>query len=407
MLRSGTVIRLHELQVSGKSIREITRETGHSRNTIRKYLRAEGIPEPRPRKKRVSKLDPFKALLDLYLEKGIFNCEVLLRLLKERGYTGGITIIKDYVKPRRPPKQAPAVQRYETKARHQAQVDWKICEYIDLNGEVRKIPVFTMVLGYSRAMYIEFTKRCDIHSFLRCLMNGLEYFGGVPKTMLTDQMKTVILGMGDDRKPRWHPLFEDFAAAIGLIPKVCRVRRPQTKGKVERSVQFIEQNFMPGRSFTDLGDLNRQARHWCDEQNRRIHGTTGERPIDSLAQEKLGMLPSPERWAKYRFEPRKVSRDGFVSYDGVRYGVPWRYSGREVKVREVNRFVEIYCEKQLIARHEKQYQSRRLVMCEDQYTNLSTAQGYAYPKPQGVQIPVQDVEVRPLDVYERLVEVGA
>jgi len=243
-------------------------------------------------KKRVSKLDPFKTLLDQYLEKGIFNCEVLLRLLKERGYTGGITIIKDYVKPRRPPKHAPAVQRYETKAGYQAQVDWKICEYIDLNGEVRKIPVFAMVLGYSRAMYIEFTKRCDIHSFLRCLMNGLEYFGGVPKTMLTDQMKTVILGMGDDRKPRWHPLFEDFAAAIGLIPKVCRVRRPQTKGKVERSVQFIEQNFMPGRSFTDLGDLNRQARQWCDEQNRRIHGTTGERPIDRLAQEKLGMLPS-------------------------------------------------------------------------------------------------------------------
>ncbi len=407
MLRSGTVIRLHELQACGKSIREITRETGHSRNTIRKYLRADGIPEPRLRKKRVSKLDPFKSLLDQYLEKGIFNCEVLLRLLKERGYTGGITIIKDYVKPRRPPRQAPAVQRYETKAGYQAQVDWKICEYIDLNGEVRKIPVFSMVLGYSRTMYIEFTKRCDIHSFLRCLMNGLEYFGGVPKTMLTDQMKTVILGMGDDRKPRWHPLFEDFAAAIGMIPKVCRVRRPQTKGKVERSVQFIEQNFMPGRSFTDLGDLNRQARQWCDEQNRRIHGTTGERPIDRLAQEKLGMLPSPERWAKYRFEPRKVSRDGFVSYDGVRYGVPWRYSGREVKVREINGFVEIYCEKQLIARHEKQYRSRTLVMCEDQYANLSTAQGYAYPRPQGVQIPVHDVEVRPLDVYERLVEVGA
>jgi transposase len=400
------VIRLHELQASGKSIREITRETGYSRNTIRKYLRVDGIPEPRSRKKRVSKLDPFKSLLDQCLEKGIFNCEVLLRLLKERGYTGGITIIKDYVKPRRPPKHAPAVQRYETEAGYQAQVDWKICEYIDLNGEVRKIPVFAMVLGYSRAMYIEFTKRCDIHSFLRCLMNGLEYFGGVPKTMLTDQMKTVILGMGDDRKPRWHPLFEDFAAAIGLIPKVCRVRRPQTKGKVERSVQFIEQCFMPGRSFTDLGDLNRQARQWCDEQNRRIHGTTGERPIDRLAQEKLGMLPSPERWAKYRFEPRKVSRDGFVSYDGVRYGVPWQYSGREVRVRDINGFIEIYCEKQLIARHEKQYRSRMLVMCEGQYANLSTAQGYAYPKPQGVQIPVQDVEVRPLDVYEHLVEVG-
>jgi len=407
MLRSGTVIRLHELQASGKSIRGISRETGHSRNTVRKYLRANGIPESRPRKKRASKLDPFKSLLDQYLSKGIFNCEVLLRLLKERGYTGGITIIKDYVKPHRPPKQAPAVQRYETKAGQQAQVDWKICEYIDLNGQVRKVPVFAMVLGYSRAMYIEFTKRCDIHSFLRCLMNALEYFGGVPKTMLTDQMKTVILGMGDDRKPRWHPLFEDFAAAIGMVPKVCRVRRPQTKGKVERSVQFVEQNFMPGRRFTDLGDLNRQARQWCDEQNRRIHGTTGERPIDRLAQEALGALPPSDRWAKYRFEPRKASRDGFVSYDGVRYGIPWRFSGHEVKVREVNGFVEIYYEKQLIARHEKRYRSRTLVMCENQYTNLSTAQGYAYPKLQGIQVPVQDVEVRSLDVYERLVEVGA
>lgn len=240
-----------------------------------------------------------------------------------------------------------------------------------------------MVLGYSRAMYIEFTKCCDIHSFLRCLMNALEYFGGVPKTMLTDQMKTVILGMGDDRKPRWHPLFEDFAATIGMIPKVCRVRRPQTKGKVERGVQFIEQNFMPGREFTDLGDLNRQALHWCDEQNRRIHGTTGERPVDRLPQEKLGTLPPPGRWAKERFEPRKVSRDGFVSYDGVRYGVPWQFSGREVKVREVNEFVEIYYEKQLIAKHGKEYRSRALVLCDHQYANLSTAQGYPYPKLKG------------------------
>jgi len=195
------VIRLHELYASGKSIREIARTTGHARNTVRKYLRANGIPEPRSRKKRGSKLDPFKPLLDQYMADGIFNCTVLLRLLREQGYTGGITLIKDYVKPHRPPRKIPAVQRYETKPGYQAQVDWKICQYVDLDGEVRKIPVFAMVLGCSRAMYIEFVQRCDIHSFLRCLIHALEYFGGVPKTMLTDQMKTVILGMGDDRKP--------------------------------------------------------------------------------------------------------------------------------------------------------------------------------------------------------------
>lgn len=102
---------------------------------------------------------------------------------------------------------------------------------------------------------------------------------------------------------------------------------------------------MPGRQFTDLGDLNRQARQWCDEQNCRIHGTTGERPVDRLQLEAFQPLPSSDRWAKFRFEPRKASRDGFVSYDGVRYGIPWRFSGREVQVREVNGVVEIYYEK--------------------------------------------------------------
>jgi len=95
-----------------------------------------------------------------------------------------------------------------------------------------------------------------------------------------------------------------------------------------------------------------------------------------------------------------------VSYDGVRYGVPWRYSCREVKVREVNDHVEIYYEKQLVAQHEKRYRSRTLVMRKNQYTDLSTAQGYAY-QAQGIQVPEQDVEVQSLDVYDRLMEVGA
>lgn len=141
--------------------------------------------------------------------------------------------------------------------------------------------------------------------------------------MLTDRIKTVILGMEEDRKPRCHLLFADFAAAMGLVPKVCQVRRPQTKGKVKRSVRFIKENFIPGRQFVDLGVLNRQALKWCDVKNNRIQGTTGERPIERLLQEKLQPQPSKERWVKYLYEPRRVSRDGFVSCGGVRYGVPW------------------------------------------------------------------------------------
>jgi len=114
------VISLHELYATGKSIREIARITGHARNTVRKYLRSNGIPEPRYGQKRGSKLDPFKPLIDQFMAQGIFNCEVLLHLLRDQGYTGGITLIKDYVKPHRPPRKIPAVQRYETKPGYQA-----------------------------------------------------------------------------------------------------------------------------------------------------------------------------------------------------------------------------------------------------------------------------------------------
>ena len=167
-----------------------------------------------------------------------------------------------------------------------------------------------MILGYSRMRYVEFTKRCDMHSFLRCMMNAFMYFGGIPKVVLTDRMKTVVLGIGDNLKPRWHPRFEDFAASFGFIPKVCRVRRPQTKGKVERLVHFVKQNFFPGRRFTDLEDLNRQARGWCDRVNRRTHGTTGEIPIQRLQEEGLKPLPPTERWEKFRYEVRRVSLEG-------------------------------------------------------------------------------------------------
>ena len=278
------------------------------------------------------------------MKDGLFNCRVMIRRLQDMGYEGGITLVKDYVQPFRPLKRQNATVRNETKPGEQAQVDWGICEYEDTLGIRRKLPVFVMILGHSRTIYIEFARRCDIHSFLRCFIHALEHFGGVPKIALTDRMKTVILGTQDDRRPLWHPLFEDFVLSIGLTPKVCRARRPQTKGKVERAVRFVKENFWPDRTFTDIADLNRQGVAWCQEVNQRVHGTTGERPCDLLKEEKLLSLPSPDHLAKFLREERKVSMDGFVSYDGVKYGVPWHYSGRVVLVRQVLNQIEIWSE---------------------------------------------------------------
>ena len=408
MLKGGSLLRLQELVQEGKGIREISRIMGLSRNTVRKHVRNNYEIKTAPRESKESKLDAFKEVIENWIcDEGLLNCQVMLDRLKNMGYTGGYSILKDFVRPLRPPKKQKATIRYETKPGEQAQIDWGICEYEDSNGQRRKIPVFVMVLGHSRSIYIEFTRRCDIHSFLRCFVHAIEHFGGVPRIALTDRMKTVILGTNDDRSPLWHPLFQDFALSIGLTPKVCKARRPQTKGKVERAVRFVKENFWPGRVFSDMADLNRQAVAWCLRADERIHGTTGERPCDLLKQENLLPLPSPDRLAKFLREERKVSMDGFVSFDGVKYGVPWQYSGRMVTVRQLAHVIEIWSEGTRIATHEKSNRHHGLVRLKGQYAGLAAANGATAPAPIAKQLKVEHVDHRPLSIYEQIAEVGA
>jgi len=407
-MEGGTLLRLQGIQANGKGWRELARETGFSRNTLRKYLRDKHPVEPNPQPSRPSKLDAYKPVIDRWMkEDGLFNCQAMLSRLRKEGYQGGLTLIKDYVKAHRLPRHTKATVRYETKPGQQAQVDWGICTYTDVHGQERKSPVFVMVLGHSRAIYVEYTRRCDIHSFLRCFSHAIDYFGGVPKFMLTDHMKTVVLGMNDDHTPKWNKLFEDFSLLIGLTPKLCRVRRPKTKGKVERGVGYVKDNFWPGRRFSDMADLNRQALAWCEEANQRIHGTTGERPCDGLQEEKLQPVPSPDRLMRFLKEERKVTNDGYVSFDGVRYGVHWTHSGKTVVVRQVGMKVQIWLGDHLLAQHVTSARRGGLVPLKGQYAGLEEAAGQLQAKPMARQIPETKVEQRSLDVYAQLAEVGA
>jgi len=223
--------------------------------------------------------------------------------------------------------------------------------------------------------------------------------------VLTDRMKTVILGVDENNRPIWTATFKDFAATLGFVPRVCRARRPQTKGKVESGIGFVKDNFLPGRSFTDYGDLNRQAIEWCDRQNKRIHGKTGERTIDRLKEENLKPLPASDKYQRFMEEVRKVHKDGLLSFGGVRYGVPWQYSGKEVVVRERNGKIEIFYEGKVIATHEKRYRSRGVVFLKDQYKGLKEAEGMIYPKPIAIKVSSLEVEKRSLGAYQSLLEV--
>ena len=408
MKESGTFIMLYErIKLQGQSISEVARETGISRVTIRKYL-SEGEQAHKSKGQvKVSKLDAYKSEVDQLLQQGIYNCQVIFDRIEEHGYAGKMSILKDYVKAKRPPavKSGPAIKRYETKPGQQAQMDWGILKYLDFDNEVKKVACFVMVLGFSRLCYIEFSRRCDIWSLLRCMIHAFEYFCGIPQTVLTDRMKTVLESV-DHGKPVWQGKFLHFATEMGFVPKVCRSRRPQTKGKVERLVHYVRDNFMAGRRFTDFGDLQTQAIAWCDRVNQRKHATTGERPRTLLKQEKLKPLPAESICESYRWETRKVDRECFVSFNGVRYGVPWRFCGRELNVSQLADDILIVDDDgSIVVRHQVCHQSRRHIYCKDQYVGLTEQQGMPYQPPYGQQIVMDEVEVRPLAFYEALSEV--
>lgn len=396
-------MKIKESTQTGKSAYAVGKELGISKNTARKYMQPQFSPPVKIGL--VSKLDPFKPLLHGLMADGIYNCVVLLERLSEAGYDGGISILKDYVHPFRPPKKLPAVRRYETPPGKQAQMDWGICQYTDVRGAAHKVPVFVMVLGSSRAKYIEFTSRCDLASLERCMVNAFTHFGGVPERVLTDNMKTVITGR-ESGKPIWNTAFEAFSVDMGFVPKVCAPRRPQTKGKVERLVSYVKDNFVPGRRFEDLNDLNRQAIQWCRERDLKVHGTTGKVPAEELSKEQLLSLPAQNVIDKYRWESRTVTRDGFVSFDGIRYGVPWQYSGRQVQVRLCSGHIEIYLDSILIARHEAKYSGGRIVWLSGQYFGLSEKGGMPLPRPSALQTSPQ-VEVRDLSEYDFIFEVAS
>lgn len=399
---------IHELATQGQSIGAIARTLDLSRNTVRKYLR--GAPDAEPRRKRDTKLESFKTQIQQWVEQDhLYNCVTMLERLRPLGYTGGITQLKDFVHPLRPRSATRRpVQRYETKPGEQMQFDWGEFRYEE-GGVEHKLFGFVAILSYSRMRFVTFAKRTDTPTLIRCLMAAFEYFGGVPRAVLTDRMKSVLLEMEDGR-PTWNPLFADFVASLGVAPRVCKPYVPQTKGKVERSVGVVKAAFWPGVRFSDLDDLNRQALAWCDRLNRRPHATTHQPPVTRWAEEYLSPLPGEWAWERFGTEERKVSWEGYLSYDGVLYGLPNRpgeppLAGARVQVRERSGSGQlvVWYQGQHVVTLAKRSRSREIVPHPDQFRSVpSAAAARRVAAPVGHLTPAPDVAARPLAEYDRL-----
>lgn len=264
---------------------------GFDRKTVRRYL-AEPDRQPRygPRLKRASALDAFKGYLEERLSAGVWNAAVLLRELRERGYAGGYTVLKDYLQPKREASRLTAVRRFETPPGRQAQVDWGHLGTLEMDGKESKLSGFTFTLGYSRMLMAEVALDQKLGTVLRMHEEAFRQLGGVPEEILYDRMKTVWIELDVRGEIVWNPVFLDFAGYWGFTPRLCRPYRAQTKGKVESGVKYVRRNFLCGllgQEPSSLEELNARLQQWVQTTaNRRIHGTTHEEPVTRWATEK-------------------------------------------------------------------------------------------------------------------------
>jgi transposase len=303
------------------------------------------------RTKRPSKLDPFRPLIKKLVLTDALSVVRVLEEIKALGYTGSDSILKVWVRSFRPtPIQKPHL-RFETGPGVQGQVDLSSYTVL-LANEPTPVVCFSLVLGFSRWQFIRFLLHADVHSVCHCHSLGFEEAGGVPHEILYDRMKQVVLESYRDGV-LFHPLFERLVQhygyrAVPLAPGYC-----EGKGKVENPFGYVEGNFLAGRTFHDLDDLNRQASKWLTEIARvRVHRTTREQPAARLIQEQGALIPlPPERFEAGVVLPRLVGDDFCVAWQTNRYSTPPRFAGRTASLRVLSERLEIVIDGATVAAH--------------------------------------------------------
>jgi len=344
--------RLH--RVEKMSIKAISRRMGVARNTVRTALRSSEPPKYRRAAKRPSKLDPYRGRIKELLEEFPELSAVRVReILAEEGFEGGITIVRDHLRRVRP-RPIEAYQRTQYRPGQIGQVDWGRMPVAipDPVGELRHPWVFLMTLGYSRMLTVGFSFRTRMVDFLRCHVQALEFFGGVPHILVYDNLKSVVVKRrGKDIT--FNAEFLTFADHYGFQPLPHWPGEPHEKGLVERPVDYVKGNFAAGRRFDGFEDMTSRGEGWRDRvANVRDHGTLHEQPIKRFQEERAHLMPLPRD--PFQVEETlfaKATRWGYVQVDANEYSVPLLLAGRRLQVRLSPTQVQIFHDGKLVAEH--------------------------------------------------------
>jgi transposase len=356
--------RLHE--VERLPDRAIARRLHCCTKTVAKAWRMTQPPTEKPQP-RPSILAPYQARIDALIAKypDLSAVRVLEEISKgQDGYPGKIGVLREYLRRIRP-HGGRVYQEVFYEPGEAMQVDWGHCGQLQIGTTKRRVSVLVAVLCYSRMIYIEFTLAQRKAEFYRAVVHALEFFGGSPKKIIFDNLKTAVIN-GSGRHACLHPEFLALCGHFCLEPIACARRDPESKGRVESGVKYVKQNALAGRSeaLTTWEAYQRLATDWRDTvANVREHGTTKEPPCDRFSQERalLRALPAVP-FDTDDILSAEVSSHARVRYDGNRYSVPPALVGKTVTLRATATELRVLSQGQVMACHVRCYEKDQVVI---------------------------------------------
>lgn len=359
------LLEVTQLSLGGMSRRAIARTLGISRNTVRKLLAGHqrqrstahlALKAPPKRMPRPSKLEPYRGAVEQLLTRfPDITAQRVFEELKHQGFEGGYTAVKQYVRksrPRPPPVLSLPAEQYGPGK--MAESDWSPFTVDFTHAGRRTVQAFAYTLTYSRRKFFGFFERADLHALMEGHVHAFTVFGGAAEQCKYDNQKPVVLRW-EGRQPIYNPRFIDFATHYDFRPVACRPRHPNDKPRVERSFWELERSFLNGRQFRDEEDLTAQLRLWqaqvCDV---RRHKKTRRSAMELFPEDFAALRPLPAHpYDTARVIYRVCDVEGFISWDGNRYSVPFHYVTDLLPARVTTRELFVYAaDLSCIARHE-------------------------------------------------------
>ena len=368
--------------------KRIARELGIARNTVKRYLRLDD-PCPvqvRPKARRLD--DEGRELARrLYKTAAAGNAVVVTRELRRQGIRVGVRVVQRVVAPDRQATRAAeaATVRFETRPGQQMQIDFGQ-KKVWIAGLLVKVHLLVAVLAYSRRIFVQafLAERGD--DWREGIANAFRHFGGVPAEVLGDNARALVVA--HDRATQtvtFHPAYLAFCKDWDVVPRACGPYRARTKGKVESGVKYAKRNGLAGREFASFEELEAHLVEWVHESDLRVHGTTGERPLDRFERDERGALRAlPDRPLAVRIVrlDRRVGNDPFVNVDTVRYSVPHALVRRHVEVDLGEQLVRVFHGGQLVATHTRSFERHARIVDPEHLRGLWRPQAPDEPAPE-------------------------